>query len=81
MPDITGFTGERTSDAAALRGNAGPDGAAADTDGIADAGQVRSGIGLTRGLGEEKCCRNRPTRSGNSGNLLVRKADRRECSF
>ena len=38
--------GGRTSDAAAVRGDAGPDRSAADTDGIDNGGQVSRGIHL-----------------------------------
>lgn len=72
--------GGRTSDAAAVRGDAGPDRAATATDGIASwwARQPRR-IWLQRGWNKETCCKSRP-QMGHSWAVLVWMADRQECS-
>lgn len=68
------FPGRRTSEPAEVRSHAGPDQAAVGTDGIAEAGPVRIGIGLQRlqlkeGEGLQKW--------ETSGNLRCLSADRR----
>lgn len=50
--------GGRTSDAAAVRGDAGSDCSAPGTDGIDNGGQVRHRNRFTAGWGKETCCKN-----------------------
>ena len=45
------------SDAAAVRGDGGPDRSTPGIDGIDHGGQVSSGIRLQRGWGQERCCK------------------------
>jgi len=71
---LLAFPGRRTSEPAAVRSDAGPDRVAAGTDGIAEVGPVRIGIGRPRlQLREESCCKSGTT----SGNLCCLGADRR----
>jgi hypothetical protein len=65
--DATGWpaAGGRTSDAAAVRGDAGPDRAVTDTHGIDRRWPAQAAESVYKGLGKEKCCKS----GGISGNF------------
>jgi len=65
--------GGRTSDAAAVRGAAGPDRAVADTHGIDLRWPAQAAESVYKGLGKEKCCKS----GGISGNFGGAGADLR----
>src|ERR1019366_2317630 len=77
-PLLLAIAGRRASDAAAVRGHARPDRAATDTDGIALGEVSRSESGYS-GWGKEKCCKS-GRNPGPFRAVLLRMADRRECS-
>src|ERR1019366_5081055 len=79
-PLLLAAVGREPSDEAAVRGDAGPDRAATDTDGIASwwARQPRR-IWLQRGWNKERCCKGRP-QMRQFWAVLVWMADRRKCS-
>ena len=76
---LLAIAGGRTSDAAAVRGDAGPDRATADTDGIGESWSSQQRNLCISCLGKERCCKSRP-QVGYFWAVLVRMADRRECS-
>jgi hypothetical protein len=73
--DATGWpaAGGRTSDAAAVRGDAGPDRAVTDTHGIDRRWPAQAAESVYKGLGKEKCCKS----GGISGNFGGTGADLR----
>ena len=65
MRAITGCCWRKTSDAAAVRGDAGPDRAVTDTHGIDRRWPAQAAESVYKGLGKEKCCKS----GGISGNF------------
>jgi len=77
-PVLLATAAGRTSNAAVVRGGAGPDRAATDTNGIG--GRAQSAAeSVDMLVGKERCYKSRPP-MGQSWAVLVRVADRWECS-